>query len=209
MIVFGMDIGFVKTGFAVIELIGIEEKLIFATTLTSGLAKEKKSDDYVAVQDAMTCFRALTKWEDIFEEFHPKAAFCEIPSAGAQGARANRCMGMATALISAFLWKHELKFELYIPSQVEEALGVKLTPGEAKKRGLSKGDRTVWKKERLKHAAETAFPGFKGWPTSKAVAEDAYDATCAYLCGQQTSQLYNELKRKVNPSRKDYYDNPD
>jgi Holliday junction resolvasome RuvABC endonuclease subunit len=203
MIVFGMDIGFVKTGFAVIELVGPEEKLLFATTLTSGLAKEKKTDDYVAIQDAMTCFRALTKWEEMFKEFKPKAAFCEIPSAGAQGARANRCMGMATALIAAFLHKHDMKFELFIPSQVEEALGIKLTPGDAKKKGLNKTERTAWKKERLEYAAMTAFPDFKKWPDSKATKEDACDATCAFLAGRQVSQLYNELKGKVS---KEYFD---
>lgn len=195
MFVFGMDVGFVKTGFGVIELGDRKDKLILATTLKSGINEEKKTDDYVALQDAHACFTALDKWNTLFNLYKPSAVFCEIPSAGAQGARANRCMGMATALIVGFLHEHKVEhFELYIPTEVESSLGIKLTPREAKIKGLTKAGRTAWKKDRLKGCATSAFPEFKGWPEHVTVAEDSYDAVCAYLCGKQKSPFYSKLK---------------
>lgn len=189
---FGMDAGFIKTGFAVFDL-EHNDSLIRATTLTSDSAAEKEAAHYVALADARACANALMKWHNFFEEYKPKGVFIEIPSGGAQGARANRCMGMATAMVMGFLDRHNVAFELYLPSDVELALGIHLNRDDAKKRGFSKGDATAWKKQRLKDIATGTYPEFDRWPSTKALAEDSYDAVAAFLCGKDHGQLYAKL----------------
>jgi len=161
--------------------------------------------DKVVYSDAGLCVRLVDNLCDVL--WGARAAFIELPSGGSQGARAGRCMGMSTAVVVTtmrlFGRVHDSTrapvlfegHEIYAPDDVEKALGIHLTPGEAK--AMKKGDKTKWKKERIREAVVRAFPAFDDWPPVKNDTQDAYDAVAAFLCARKRNLLYGELVRRI------------
>lgn len=185
----GMDVGFRKTGLAFFQVSAAGDELVDAVTVCTG----DDVADSVLAGDVLSCLTWCERVDGFMAKHSPVLLFAEVPHGGAQGARANRCMGMATALAAAYLHSRLIQFEIYSPHDVEKALGVVLPVGEGRK--LSKGDRTAWKKSRLAKKVSEAWPGFKAWPSTKRLREDATDAAAAYLCGRLTSELYKTQKK--------------
>jgi len=192
-LVMGMDVGFRKTGITIFDIGGERDELIHAETVQSdNLEMVRKLDS-----DMSSVFSLLVAFDKILAEKCIHAVFAESPEGGSRGARASHCMGMAKALLAGFLhYNPEIEFEIFSPGQVEVALGIKLTPGEAKKLGMKKGERAKWKKERLRTCVLTEWPDFKGWPKAKAIAEDSYDSAAAFLCARTAGEIYRKLKEK-------------
>ena len=192
----GMDVGFRKTGYSIFEMGPVDDDLIFATTL---LQEKDDSKTTSSVQkDIFAIYDLLDGLDAAFNKWHPAAVFCEIPHGGSQGARAGRCMGIATALIVTYLRQRKEHYELYTPGEVELNLGVKLAPQVAKKKGLKKGEATKWKKERLAEIVIRNWPLFDGWPERAAEAEDAIDSAAAFISGRVANNLYKRIKDKLN-----------
>jgi hypothetical protein len=128
-----------------------------------------------------------------------KALFLEFPSGGSQSGRASRCMGMATGLSAALLndYDWDMGFEIFTPAKIEMLLGIKAKPGSKSK--LSKGDKRAEKKEALKLIVLEEYPDdkFSGWPITKALAEDSYDAAAAFMAArlEHGEGLYDRLRK--------------
>lgn len=194
LIAVGMDVGFRKTGLTAFRIDQARDELIAARTIYTG-------DDVassVSTGDILSCLTWCERLDEFVCQHPPAMVFAEIPHGGAQGARANRCMGMATALAAAYMHHRALKFEFYSPHQVEKALGVDLAPGDAKK--LTRGEKTAWKKSRLAQLVLKEWPDFQGWPSTKRLKEDALDSAAAFLCGRLSSEIYLKAKRRSSAS---------
>lgn len=102
-------------------------------------------------------------------EWRPAGAVVELPSGGAQGARANRAMGMATGVVTAILEATGLAAEWVTPQGVKKA--------SAGKKDASKGD--------VAGAVGGKFTWACDLPRSKAEQEHIFDAAGALLAARQ------------------------
>ena len=209
----GIDAGFVHTGWAIVRMHSPEggepggDELLEVGVLKSVSCEPSSPapgyslclSDSVVYSDAGLCVRLMDGLCRLLKKWDVKAAFVELPSGGSQGARAGRCMGMSTALVVTLLRMFQyykigpIHNEIYAPSDVEKALGIHLSAGDA--RGMKKGARAKWKKERMREAAMRGFPAFEGWPEVKNDTQDAFDAVAAFLCGKKRNMLYADLRR--------------
>lgn len=190
----GIDAGFRKTGVALFSLNLDSDVLICVDTLeTSNFVYPDPLN-----RDVSACWNLFTNVEDVILKHKPEGIFIEMPHGGGQGARPHRCMGMATAVITCLIRGMSLQHEMLTPTEVEKALGIYITPKDARAAGIPKGKTGKYKKEKQKLIAINTFPDFSGWPEAKTKAEDAYDATCAFIAARKRgSPLYNKLKEKV------------
>lgn len=195
VLMLAMDVGFSKTGTALFE-IGVEQDiLIRAETFMNELDKSIGSvvhQDYLA---SATLFQKLLKYA---LGSHISGLIAELPGGGAQGARANRCMGIATGMFASLTCiLGSTPFEFYSPNQVERALGIELKAGDAK--GMKKGMKTKWKKARMRSTVLEEFHQFDEWPRTVELAEDSYDAAAAFMASRLMGEnsLYWRLKRRV------------
>jgi len=187
----GLDAGFRKTGVALFHMEKDYDELVFADTVLS----DHDTSGTKLYEDVRACWTLYERLESIIDAHDPDGLFVEMPHGGGQGARAHRCMGMATALLSTLIRNSRVESELYDPTDVEKSLGVYITHKQAKERGITgKGALGKWKKERLRECVQREFPLFSDWPKSKGKAEDAYDAAAAFLSARTSSELYKRLK---------------
>lgn len=191
MIVFGLDMGFVKTGIAVLELQKKNDVLVYASALKSELVDLQ----YKSLEDLSRIDSTLSQLDELVREYEPEAVFVEVPSGGSKSSRASTCMAMTKAMVGCFVHYNDLAYEYMIPSEVEKLIGIKLDPNDAK--GMKSADKQKWKKERSRDVVLAAFPGFDGWPHAAYLAEDAYDAAAAFLAGRNKNELYMRLKAKL------------
>lgn len=193
LVIVGMDVGFRRTGLSAIRLEKNRDELYAATTI---MPEESVESTSVArnISDCWAMREGIVKF---IEEHEPVGLFAEMPHGGSQGARAGYCMGMATGLVLGMLagWP-DISFELYSPMEVEVALGIKLAPGEAKKRKMKKGEAGKWKKQRIRDTVTAEWPLFNDWPEKAEVMQDAMDSAAAFMCGRASNRLYAKLKAK-------------
>lgn len=189
----GIDVGFRKTGIAVFAMTPDKDDLIAATTICPD--EPGKS---VLYADIHSCQAMLEETAKFLQKHDVKALFLEFPSGGSQSGRAARCMGMATGIAVALLndYDWELGFEVYTPTKIETLLGIKAKPGS--KVNLNKGNKRAEKKEALKRIVLKQYDDetFSGWPSTKALAEDAYDAAAAFMAARLADGegLYHRLR---------------
>lgn len=196
--VFGIDVGFRKTGVTVFRIDQTPDELVYAATLRSDDRELERRAD----ADTASVISIVTELRKLVLNFKPVAFFIEVPHGGGQGARALHCMGMAKAMIAAVIAYEAIAYELYTPVSVEKALGIEakktkpaeLTGMSASARAKLRTEHSKLKKAKLKDAATSTWPHFDGWPTSAELAEDAYDSACAFIAGQKLNQLYGRLK---------------
>ncbi len=117
----GIDAGFVNTGLVAFN--SDLEIIDFCYIETKPLGK--KSNVYVSTQDIFRIQQIVKEMKEFYESVvsvgeDQVLVSCELSTGGSQGARANRCMGIATGAIVAFL-------ELY------GVVVVWPTPGDVKK----------------------------------------------------------------------------
>ena len=190
----GVDVGFCKTGITVFQMTPDEDKLIAATTI------EPQVDGSTVVhKDVTACFDMIEGIVGFLTKHDVKALFLEFPSGGSQSGRASRCMGMATAISAAILKCYEWDFgyEIYTPTKIEILIGIRAPIGSKAK--LSHGQKRADKKEALKEFVLEKYPDdkFRGWPRTKALAEDAYDSAAAFLAARVAygeEGLYQRLR---------------
>jgi hypothetical protein len=189
----GVDIGFRKTGIAVFTMTPDKDDLIAATTICPD--EPGKS---VLYKDVHSCWAMMEETAQFLQKHTVQALFLEFPAGGSQSGRASRCMGMATGISAALLsdYDWELGFEIFTPAKIETLLGIKAKPGS--KIALSKGNKRAEKKEALKRIVLKQYPDdrFSGWPSTKVLAEDAYDAAAAFIAArlEHGEGLYDRLR---------------
>lgn len=187
MHVFGMDVGFAKTGLTVFDVHSYGDVLIAAHVLRS----ECEPMPHQASEDVARCQNLVDQLDNLFNRYKPAAIFAEIPGSSAQSARAGRCMALATGWIASYVAVRRIPHDFMIPSVVEKLVGIKLDPNDAK--GMKANERQKWKKERSKNVVVAAFPDFAGWPPQVTLAEDAYDSAAAFMAGRIKNQLYKQI----------------
>ena len=116
----GLDLAFVATGWVVVDprtfnLLG------FGCITTK--KEQKRRGIRVADDDFRRCSDLARGLFQVLEGYLVKGIVAEIPTGGAQGARSNRAMGMATGVLSAVVEAYKLPLEVYTPLEVKVAGG--------------------------------------------------------------------------------------
>jgi Holliday junction resolvasome RuvABC endonuclease subunit len=172
--IMGIDAGFTHTGIVVVE----DNKVVHHETVRTKKDSHKKAVR-VADDDAERCRVLTAALQKVIQEYEPAAAFVELPSGGAQGARANRTMGMAAAFVVAVLEVFQVPAEWVTPGMVKKAA--------AGRKDASKQDVQDAVKETFDWS-EHPLGGYK-WQV-----EHAADAAGALLAGRG-GQLWKALQR--------------
>lgn len=162
MRVMGIDAGLQGMGVVIAQ----GKTIIYAGT--SRTQRSGKKGLRVADDDADRCQQHARFLLSVIREWQPAGAVVELPSGGAQGARANRCMGMATGIVATAL----------------EAAGIPVewvTPGEVKKTAAGRRDAS---KAEVEQTVCQAFTWQAPPPRTKAEAEHVYDAAGALLAAR-------------------------
>jgi len=119
--VLGVDVGFVATGLAVVELAPVGERdLVLAVETVRTVASGKKRGLRVADSDAERCQEVARAVLRVARQWDVSGLIVELPNAGAQGARPNRAMGMATGVIAACVEALVLPVEWVTPFDVKK-----------------------------------------------------------------------------------------
>jgi len=218
-IVIAFDAGFRKLGVFVVEILPKGDRPCLAFTVVN---KEKKKPEpvgglrwrkapdatggssRVAKEDFEQCMLQLDiALDKIPEKYLQQLAgvMVELPSGGAQGARANRCMGMATGLFAGLVkvlmerLGQALTCELFLPTEIEPLLGIE----RHVEKGAPKANKAAARKEKKERARALVlaeWPQFTGWPKTSTTAEDAYDAAATFLASRKKPNgLYAMLRR--------------
>lgn len=118
MIVVGIDAGFAATGLVAIDL---AENRVTASACVRTQKTAAKRGLRVADDDAQRCAVLAERIEAFLIAYKPQAVIVELPHGGAQGARANRAMGMATGMIAAVLVLSDHPVEWVTPAAGKRA----------------------------------------------------------------------------------------
>lgn len=159
-----LDVGFGNTGWAVFD----EGKIIACGTIITQKSKKKTvrtADDYAA-----RAARLARELSEIIDAYDVRGIVGELPSGGAQNAKAMAQMNMATAIVSAVATLHSLPAEWTTPNEVKLAVA---------------GYRSATKKE-IKATIRKKFKDKGGhlFPKAEGVFEHIADAVGAYLASQ-------------------------
>lgn len=167
-IVLGIDAGFQACGIVVAQ----GRTILHAATWRTE-RQAKKRGIRVADDDAERCQVLARFLLRLIREWRPQGAVVELPHGGAQGARANRSMGMATGVVAAVLEAAGLPAEWVTPSDVKKAAGGR--------RDASKAD--------VEQAVRRAFTWQAEPPKTRAEAEHVFDAAGALLAAEHGTLL--------------------
>ncbi|MFS8536089.1 MAG: hypothetical protein FWJ65_13120, partial [Limnochordales bacterium] len=97
-LVMGIDAGFQAMGVVIAQ----GRTILHAATCRTE-PQARKRGVRVADDDAERCQQLARFLLNVIREWRPQGAVVELPHGGAQGARANRSMGMATGVVAAVL----------------------------------------------------------------------------------------------------------
>jgi Holliday junction resolvasome RuvABC endonuclease subunit len=157
-----LDIGFRATGWAV---------LAGGVPADSGCIRTKDDSKKRGVRkadaDALACAEIARELWRIIRACGIRGIVCELPNAGAQGARPNRCMGMATAIVASVAELAGLPAEWVTPADVKA-----VAPGI---RNPSKAD--------VEAAVRSRWPDLV-LPEAAADREHIADALGAYMAAE-------------------------
>ena len=174
--VIAIDMGFAAVGIACFHVAeNGSGKLHGAHAFKTKKNAQRRKGLRVADDDAERC-RELTQWLEGMVDYlagRPAGAIVELPSGGAQGARANRCMGMATGVVVTFLTMRGIPTEWITPQAVKKAATGRIY---AKKEEMIArawqrfplGNAMAWEKEHIADACWT-FEAGKSTPLVQAL----------------------------------------
>jgi hypothetical protein len=124
-LVLGIDVAYKTMGIAVAEVrlnlgvagvrhgndfeltsvgVALTERLVAVAALKADettSSRKRHADMFVADKDYLGALRQADQLLDFILQTNPDIVVMELPSAGAKGARANRCMGIATGIVAA------------------------------------------------------------------------------------------------------------
>lgn len=160
--VLGIDAGFAATGLVVVEGRRVLEWDVIRTERTPAKRGVRVADD-----DAERCATLAQRLDQAIRSWAPAGAVVELPTGGAQGARANRAMGMATGIIVSVLELRAIPAEWVTPQMVKKAA--------AGRRDAAK--------EHVKEAVRRRFE-WASWPAYAWQEEHVADAAAAILAAE-------------------------
>ena len=181
--VIGIDAGFVATGVSVFSVVK-NGALTFHSCRTFVSEKsEKKKQIRVADDDSDRITKTILNLDEFLSEIgvDDNQMYCviELPTGGAQGARANRTMGIITGAIVTYVTLKKLPVEYVSPNDVKIAVTGKKT---ASKDEIMDKIRKVLVKYEL--------------PKTKSEFEHIADSVGAILHVRKYSQLYKIFVNK-------------
>lgn len=162
-IVLGIDAGFAAMGVVVAQ----GRTILHAATCRTEKRAVKRGVR-VADEDTERCQTLARFLLDVINTYIPAGVIVEMPSGGAQGARANRSMGMATGVVAAVLEATRVAMEV-------------VTPGAVKKAAAGVRDAS---KAEVEKAVLKAFNWGDHMPEIKAEREHVCDAAGALLAAE-------------------------
>lgn len=169
--VLGIDAGFAAMGLACID---VDEKRVVAAETIRTERSTRKRGIRVADDDAERCQTLASVLDDFYRTHEPHLVVVELPTGGAQGARANRAMGMATGVVAAWVALHAIPAEW-------------VTPGEVKRAAAGRKDAT---KAQVEEAVLEAFVWPENWGMRPTVErEHQADAAAAVMAVLDSSLL--------------------
>jgi Holliday junction resolvasome RuvABC endonuclease subunit len=126
--ILGIDAGFVATGLVVVELGAVaagsaaaSDRILAAVTVRTDATGAKRRGLRVADSDAERCQVATRAILSLAREWDVAGVVAELPHGGAQGARANRAMGLATGVVAASVEALGLPAEWVTPAAAKKA----------------------------------------------------------------------------------------
>lgn len=161
MSLLALDVGFKSTGYAVIEKGAV---VVCGTIITEKSTKKttRTADDYYARSS-----RLAMELECIIDKYEVKGIVGELPTGGAQSAKAAVMMGMATAVVAAVASLKNVPCEWCTPTEVKLAVS---------------GCRSASKDEMMDNVRGIfAGKGDDKFPKAKAYFEHIADALGAYM----------------------------
>jgi Holliday junction resolvasome RuvABC endonuclease subunit len=166
-----LDVGFRATGWAVCGPDGPVACGVIRTEPSAKKLKVRTADDY-----SIRAAKMARELHNIIRAYNVARVIGELPSGGAQNARAMAMMNMATAVVAAVVELNELPSEWATPGDVKLALCGKKS---ASKDDMMNKARAVWG-----HQCE--------FPAVKAEFEHIADA-----CGAWSALKYGSIVRAV------------
>lgn len=183
-VVIAIDLAFRSTGIIIARPDESHETgfdLVSWDSCHTGHVAKNKQHAYVADVDLLKCKHIWTKLNGVYQEcinndMQPKGLVVETPTAGAKGARANRCMGMATGIIAciADYWRENYS-----------CMSKWIQPRESKKHLLGRANAS---KDDMEAAVRALWPDFE-WPELQKDLEHVGDAA-ALLPVVQATDFY-------------------
>jgi len=174
----GIDIGFAMTGWVLARPLGNGELSLLEGGIIVTQKAHKKLGLRVAVDDVVRCQVLARGLTAVIGQTMPAGLVIEVPHGGAQGARANRCMGMATAVAACVTQEYEMHAEWVDPGASKQAM-----------LGARKGT-----KDEMVAAVQKRWPEFADWPSTKLGREAVADAAAA-LWAVRHGNLYRGCLR--------------
>lgn len=139
----GIDVGFANLGICAFEFREERNPLLVKVDVIR-TKPDKTKQNLRKTDDDLT--RAHSTWLALEQFYYEQGLYAtgkstiaavEMPHGGAQGARANRLMGMASTLVAGWLWSHAIPFEHYSPGDIKKfTTGTFKGSKEAVQRGL-------------------------------------------------------------------------
>lgn len=180
--VIGIDAGFTHTGVSIFKSVG--GKLMYSSGDTFTTEKrEKKKQVRVADDDADRIMKLILDLDKFLSEngCYDGDMYCviELPSAGAQGARALRAMALITGAIVTFVTLKNIAVEYVTPNDVKIAVTGKKTAS----------------KDEIMDRIKKSMPNAE-FPKTKDKFEHIADSIGAILHVRKYSQLYKIFVNK-------------
>lgn len=179
--VIAVDAGFQCMGVSIIDVEKHSDIPVFWTADRTKKNTTKTRGLRVADDDARRASALADALFSHFVAYRPNAIVVELPTGGAQGARANRCMGFASGIIVAVTRApgiYNLPVEWVTPRAVKLAA--------AKKSDASK--------EEVQAGVEKVFPGKIPWGTIPMWAQEHIADSLGAFLAFRDSNIYKLLK---------------
>jgi Holliday junction resolvasome RuvABC endonuclease subunit len=182
--ILAVDVGFRSTGLVVFDASTDPARLVYS--LCSRPKKDsKKKHLLVADSDADHIAKMVREIKQVIDNHGISKMVVELPSAGAQGARANRAMGIATGMIVTLSEMAHIATEWYTPGETRKAALGALKPPK----GMLK--------DAIMDAMESKWPDLKSIK-HKADKEHIADAVATFEAAKNGNLVRMSLSRNTS-----------
>jgi len=164
-----IDAGFQALGYVIMSVGPDKDQPIFYDAFRTEKNEGRKKGLRVADDDAVRCEKIVLELDRCIQQYQPSGALVELPSGGAQGARANRAMGISTGLTVATMALRKIPCEWLTPSMVKKATAgtnnaskEEVQAGVEKLWGIDFSSMPVWKRSHIADAFGAFLAGRSG-----------------------------------------------
>lgn len=172
--ILSLDVGFKNTGCVVFD---VNDNIIDCGVITTEKSKKRNvrtADDY-----SLRASQLASGLKNVIESYDIKAVVGELPTGGAQSAKAMVQMGMANAVVSSVCTILDIPTDWATPNEVKLTLC---------------GNRSATKEELMK-VVKNLYPN-ADFPKQKGLFEHIADAVGAYLSIKDVSPIIKIVKQQ-------------